>query len=38
MKVVSEGLGEFEKWKIPSSEALVLANFHKEKERVVSFH
>jgi hypothetical protein len=38
MKVVSEGLREFEKWKIPSSKALILAKSQKEKECVVWFH
>jgi len=38
MKVVSKGLGEFEKWKIASSEALILAFSDKEKECVVPFH
>ena len=38
MKVVSKGLRELEKWKIPSSEALTLAFSHKKKECLVSFH
>jgi hypothetical protein len=38
MKVVSKGITWFEKWKIPSSEALTVTFSHKEKECVVSFH
>jgi hypothetical protein len=38
MKVVSKGLRELEKWKIPSSEALILAFSPKEKKCLVSFH
>jgi hypothetical protein len=38
MKVVSKGLREFEKWKIPSLEALILAFPSKEKECFASFH
>jgi hypothetical protein len=38
MKVVSKGLREFEKWKISSSEALILASPPKEKECFASFH
>jgi len=38
MKVVSKELREFEKWKIPSSEALIVAFSHIEKKCVVSFH
>jgi hypothetical protein len=37
MKVVSKELREFEKWKIPSSEALILAFSPMEKECRVSF-
>jgi hypothetical protein len=37
MKVVSKELNEFEKWKIPSSVALILTFSHEEKECVVSF-
>jgi hypothetical protein len=36
MKVVSKELREFEKWKIPASEALILAFFPMEKECMVS--
>jgi hypothetical protein len=38
MKVVSKELHELEKWKISSSEAILLAFSHKEKECVASFH
>jgi len=38
MKVVSKELREFEKWKIPSSEAVILAFSHMEKECMTSFH
>jgi hypothetical protein len=37
MKVVSKGLSEFEKWKIPSAEGLIPALSHQEKECLVSF-
>jgi len=38
MKVVSKELREFEKWKIPSSEAVILAFSHMEKGCMASFH
>jgi len=38
MKVVSRELREFEKWKIPPSEAVTLAFPPMEKECVVLFH
>jgi hypothetical protein len=37
MKVVSKGLREFGKWKIPSSEVLILAFSHMEKECMALF-
>jgi hypothetical protein len=38
MKVVSKELREFEKWKISSLEALLVAFSHKKKECVALFH